>query len=62
MFTQDFPHRLLDHLLARIKGLPFSGDEHDFMDSDRDAIIIDHNQIYEHKTMSTTYDAQRLEV
>ena len=64
MFTQDFPRHLLDHLLARIQGLPFSGDEHDFTDSDRDAIVIDHNRIYEHKTirfMSMTYDAQRLE-
>jgi hypothetical protein len=64
MITQNFPRRLLDHLLARIQGLPYSGDEHDFTDSDRDAIILNCNRIYEHKTIrfrSTTYDAQRME-
>jgi hypothetical protein len=46
---QEFRRRLLDHLLARIRGQPYTGDEHDFTDSDRDQIIFDHNQIYEHK-------------
>lgn len=55
---------MLDHLLARIKGLPYAGDEHNFTNLDRDRIIISGNQIYEHKTarfVSTTYDAHRID-
>lgn len=61
---QEFRRRLLDHLLARIQGQPYTGDEHDFTDLDRDRIIIDRNRIYEHKIirfMSTTYDARRMD-
>ena len=64
VFKKDFRRRLIDHLLARIKGTPYDGDEHHFTDQDRDKIIIDRNRIYEHKTIrfrSTTYDARRIE-
>jgi hypothetical protein len=40
------------------------GDEHEFTDMDRDTIIIEQNQLYEHKSIrfrSTTYDARRME-
>ena len=63
-FNKHFRSRLVDHLLARIKGTPYDGDEHQFNDRDRDSIIIDQNRLYEHKTIrfrSTTYDARRME-
>jgi hypothetical protein len=40
------------------------GDEHKFMDVDRDTIVIKQNQLYEHKSIrfrSTTYNACRME-
>ncbi|KAH9017840.1 hypothetical protein EDB84DRAFT_1566683 [Lactarius hengduanensis] len=48
----------------RIRRLPYTGDEHDFTDLDRDTILIDHNRLYEHKTIwfrSTTYNVRRME-
>ncbi|KAH9018100.1 hypothetical protein EDB85DRAFT_1874003 [Lactarius pseudohatsudake] len=60
----DFRRRLLDHLLARIRGTPYAGDEHNFTSRERGNVIIDQNRIYEHKTIrfkSTTYDARRME-
>ncbi|KAH9021905.1 hypothetical protein EDB85DRAFT_1832831, partial [Lactarius pseudohatsudake] len=60
----DFRERLLDHLLARIRRLPYTSDEHDFTDLDRDTILIDCNRLYEHKTIrfrSTTYNVRRME-
>jgi hypothetical protein len=64
VFEQDFWSRLVDHLYARVKGRPYDGDEHTFSNHERNNIIIEHNRIYEHKTIrfrSTTYDAQRIE-
>ncbi|KAH8981983.1 hypothetical protein EDB86DRAFT_2812530 [Lactarius hatsudake] len=61
---RDFRRRLHDHLLARIEGRPYTSDEHNFTDLDRDRIVIDQNRIYEHKIiqfMSTTYDARRMD-
>ncbi|KAH9012682.1 hypothetical protein EDB84DRAFT_1278570, partial [Lactarius hengduanensis] len=55
----DFRRRLLDHLLARIRGTPYAGDEHNFTSRERG-----NNRIYEHKTIrfkSMTYDARRME-
>ena len=63
-FNKHFRTRLLDHLLARIRGTPYDGDEHQFTDQDRDSIIIDQNRLYEHSTIrfrSTTYDTRRIE-
>jgi hypothetical protein len=64
VFEQDFRTRLLDHLYSRIKGRPYNGDEHTFMDRECDSIIIEQNRLYDHKTIrfnSTTYDAHRIE-
>ncbi|KAH9025567.1 hypothetical protein EDB84DRAFT_1564035 [Lactarius hengduanensis] len=61
---REFRTRLHDHLRARIQGVPYSGDEHDFTAKDRDEIIIERNRLHVHKTIrfkSTTYDAQRME-
>jgi hypothetical protein len=44
--------------------LPYAGNEHEFMDVDRDTIIIEQNHLYEHKTIwfrLTTYDRSRIE-
>jgi hypothetical protein len=44
--------------------LPYTGDEHDFTNLDRDTVILDKNRLYEHRTIrfrSTTYDARRME-
>lgn len=61
---KEFRPRLFDHLLARIRGVSYDGDEHQYSNLDRDSIIIDQNRIYEHKVIrfkSTTYDARRME-
>ena len=50
--------------MARSKGSPYDGDEHQYTDQDHDDIIMDQNRIYNHKTIqfrSTTYDARRIE-
>ena len=50
-FNKDFQTHLVDHLLARIKGIPYNGDEYQFTDQDRDNIIIDQGQLYKYKTI-----------
>jgi hypothetical protein len=55
------PH-LKDHLLARLRGRAFEGDEFDFSDEDRNTISFVYNRIYRHKVMRinyTTYDMRR---
>ena len=52
------PH-LKDHLLARLRGQAFEGDEHEFSDEDSNTISFVYNCIYRHKVMQlnyTTYD------
>ena len=63
-FNKHFQTCLVDHLLACIKGTPYNGNKHQFTDQDCDRIIIDQNQLYEHKTIqliSTTYDTHWME-
>ncbi|KAH7918173.1 hypothetical protein BV22DRAFT_1025018, partial [Leucogyrophana mollusca] len=58
----DFIPRLKDHLLARLLGMQYDGDEHDFTDEQRDTVIIKRNKLYEHKVLRvnyTTYDLRR---
>jgi hypothetical protein len=53
---------LKDHLLNRIIGNPFDGDEMEFSDEDRSSIIIVRNRIYRHSVLKvnyTTYDMRR---
>jgi hypothetical protein len=62
--SQDFVPRLKDHLLARLLGRPFDGDdsEEGFSDSDRNTIRIIDNRIYSAKVLRvnyTTYDVRR---
>ncbi|KAG2337033.1 hypothetical protein BDR05DRAFT_895824, partial [Suillus weaverae] len=50
---------LQDHLLARICGIKYTGDELEFTDEDCSQILIANNKIYEHSTLwinYTTYD------
>lgn len=51
-----------DHLLARLRGLAYNGDEYTFTDKDRRCIILRNNQIFEHSLLRinyTTYDLRR---
>jgi hypothetical protein len=53
---------LKDHLLARLRGLDYSGDEHAFSDAERDLIIFANNKVHEHSILRinyTTYDLRR---
>ncbi|KIM53016.1 hypothetical protein SCLCIDRAFT_93152, partial [Scleroderma citrinum Foug A] len=50
---------LKDHLLAHLRNLPYSGDEHEFTDLDQDCVLIKDDNLYEHATLRvnyTTYD------
>lgn len=53
---------LHDHLLARLLGLKFDGDENTFTDEDRATVIIKDNKMYSHCALRinyTTYDVRR---
>jgi hypothetical protein len=53
---------LKNHLLARLRGLEYSGDEYAFSDEDRSQVILANNQLYEHSILRinyTTYDLRR---
>ena len=45
------PH-LKDHLLARLSGQPYDGDEHAFTDTERASIQFVNNRFYRHKVPS----------
>ena len=56
---QDFLPRLKDHLLARVQGLAYNGDEYNFSDEDRCCVLILDNKFFEHVYLRinyTTYD------
>jgi len=60
--SQDFVPRLKDHLLTRLLGRSFDGDEEGYSDSDRNTIRIIDNRIYSAKVLRvnyTTYDVRR---
>lgn len=62
MRIQDFLPRLKDHILSRLLGLEYVGDEHDFTDNDRRRVQILNNKMYRHKVLRinyTTYDIRR---
>jgi len=59
---QDFIPCLKDHLLVRLHGIEYSGDEHSFSDEDRSQVIFTNNQLHKHSILRinyTTYDLQR---
>ncbi|KAG0703308.1 hypothetical protein DFH29DRAFT_998600 [Suillus ampliporus] len=58
----NFIPRLKDHLLARLRSLDYSGDEHSFSDDDRNQVTFTNNQLHEHSVLRvnyTTYDLRR---
>ncbi|PSR76359.1 hypothetical protein PHLCEN_2v8499 [Hermanssonia centrifuga] len=58
----DFLPSLKDHLLARLTGRVFDGDEHEFTDIERGSLRLKDNRLYLHKVMRinyTTYDMRR---
>ena len=58
-FMQDFLPHLKDHLLGRLQGLNYNGDEYNFNDEDHCCVIILNNKIYKHAYLQinyTTYD------
>lgn len=59
---QNFLPQLKDHLLGRILGHSFDGDEIPFSDDDRNTISFVNNKLYKHKVIRfnyTTYDMRR---
>ncbi|OSX57455.1 hypothetical protein POSPLADRAFT_1156730, partial [Postia placenta MAD-698-R-SB12] len=58
----NFIPQLKNHLLSRLLGLDFDGDEHEYTAAQRDSVIILGNKIYHHKVLRvnyTTYDIRR---
>ncbi|KIK44191.1 hypothetical protein CY34DRAFT_80436, partial [Suillus luteus UH-Slu-Lm8-n1] len=58
----NFIPQLKDHLLARLRGIEYSGDKHNFTDEDRDQILFANNKLHEHGILQvnyTTYDLRR---
>ncbi|KAF8952881.1 hypothetical protein BDZ97DRAFT_1604319, partial [Flammula alnicola] len=59
---KDFLPRLKDHLLSRLLGHEYDGDETEFTPAQRATVIISNNNIYRHHVMRvnyTTYDLRR---
>jgi hypothetical protein len=59
---QDFLPQLKDHLLLRLLGRPYQGDEVTFSDMERQTVTFVNNQLYRHKAIRinyTTYDVRR---
>jgi len=63
MFSKSFVWKLKDHLLNRLLGKDFDGDDpQEFTDDERNSVWITNNQIYSVKMLSinyTTYDIRR---
>ncbi|TCD63562.1 hypothetical protein EIP91_005233 [Steccherinum ochraceum] len=60
--VKDFLPRLKDHLLARLRGMDYDGDERPFSEAERQSVIIMNNTMYKHKVLRvnyTTYDVRR---
>lgn len=59
---QNFLPRLKAHLLGRVLGRPFTGEDNGFMDKELDSLVIIGNHLYRHKVLRvnyTTYDGRR---
>jgi hypothetical protein len=60
--SQGFLPRLKNHLLARLLGHEYDGDELDFTVKERNTVIIEQDTLYRHKVLRvnyTTYDLRR---
>lgn len=61
-FTQDFIPLLRSHLIGRLTGQEYTGDEREYSTTERFNLQIEDNRIYEHKVLRvnyTTYDMRR---
>ena len=59
---QNFIPDLKDHIIARLLGKEFNGEEHNFTEAQRNSLTIAKNRIYRHLTLRinyTTYDMRR---
>ncbi|KAH9932168.1 hypothetical protein B0H21DRAFT_867145 [Amylocystis lapponica] len=59
---KDFLPRLKDHLLARLLGHTFDGDETDYSDAERASVVLVNDRLYQHSVLRinyTTYDMRR---
>jgi hypothetical protein len=62
LLLKDFTPSLKYHLLARILGLDYDGDEIEFTSAQRNTITFINNRLYRHKVLRvnyTTYDMRR---
>jgi hypothetical protein len=62
MILQNFIPRLKNHLLARLRGMDYSGDEDNFSDEDRNQVFLANNRLHEHSVLRvnyTMYDLRR---
>ncbi|KAI0063164.1 hypothetical protein BV25DRAFT_453896, partial [Artomyces pyxidatus] len=60
--VKDFLPRLQDHILGRLQGREYDGDEHEFTDADRNTVLFVNNKMYMHSVIRvnyTTYDMRR---
>ena len=60
--VQNVYEHLLDHLLARLQGKTYDGDEHSYSDEERDNVKFKTERIWQHKVLRlnyTTYDLRR---
>ncbi|EMD37183.1 hypothetical protein CERSUDRAFT_50942, partial [Gelatoporia subvermispora B] len=58
----DFVPKLTDHLISRLRGIPYDGDKEVYSNEDRLKIRFKKNRLYQHKKMRvnyTTYDMRR---
>ncbi|KAI0318229.1 hypothetical protein OF83DRAFT_48304 [Amylostereum chailletii] len=59
---KDFLDLLRDHVLARLLGQEYDGDEHPFTDEQRETVIFVNDTLYQHRVLRinyTTYDLRR---
>ena len=62
IFVQDFLPRLKNHLLGRLLGQEFTGDETEFTPAQQNSVTFLNNRLYRHKVLRinyTTYDLRR---
>ncbi|KZT01026.1 uncharacterized protein LAESUDRAFT_664748 [Laetiporus sulphureus 93-53] len=63
-FSQNFLPLLKDHILGRLRGRPYDGDERGFSHQDHHTMIFEKNRMYFHKVLRvnyTTYDMRRMQ-
>lgn len=62
MRTKDFIPLLKDHLIARLQGRAYDGDENEYSAEERSQLLFQHGRLYKHSVLRvnyTTYDLRR---